>query len=158
MALLLYFVVQEFPFLCAEHHHPCQTLPLSFLVVCSEAAQVIKKDKPAFLTEEEEEEEKRRLGYDPHAPAADAAALKCPPELRCPFGDHLIREAVLVPCCGHFVCCDECVRDKISRDEVVECPRDDCDQEIGSLESITPYHNTRKLVNEFLAERRANRE
>ena len=119
---------------------------------------MIKKDKPAFLTEEEEEEEKRRLGYDPHAPTADAAALKCPPELRCPFGDHIIRDAVLVPCCGHFVCCDECVRDKISRDEVVECPRDDCDQEIGSLESITPYHNTRKLVNEFLAERRANRE
>lgn len=123
-----------------------------------EAAQVIKKDKPAFLTEEEEEEEKKRLGYDPNAFTSESTAVKYPPELKCPFGDHIIKDAVLVPCCGHFVCCDDCIREKISKDEVVECPHEDCDQEIGSLESITPYHNTRKMVNEFLAERRANKE
>lgn len=110
------------------------------------------------MTEEEEEEEKKRLGYDPNAASSDSTAVKYPPELKCPFGDHIIKDAVLVPCCGHFVCCDDCIREKISKDEVVECPHEDCDQEIGSLESITPYHNTRRMVNEFLAERRANKE
>lgn len=127
-------------------------------MIFSEAAQVVKKDKPAFLTEEEEEEEKKRLGYDPNAASSESTAVKYPPELKCPFGDHIIKDAVLVPCCGHFVCCDDCIREKISKDEVVECPHEDCDQEIGSLESITPYHNTRRMVNEFLAERRAIKE
>ncbi len=61
-------------------------------------------------------------------------------------------DAVLVPCCGHFICCDECIRQKIYKDELVECPHEECDQEIGSLESITPYHNIRRMVNDFLNE------
>ncbi len=36
-----------------------------------------------------------------------------PAELKCPYGDHLLKDAVLMPCCGHFVCCDECIREKI---------------------------------------------
>lgn len=117
-----------------------------------QVSQVVKKDKPAFLTEEEEEEEKKRLGYDPNAASIEVAANKYPPELKCPFGDHIIKDAVLVPCCGHFICCDECIREKISKDECVECPHEDCDQEIGSLESITPYHNIRRMVNDYLSE------
>jgi hypothetical protein len=121
-------------------------------------SKVIKKDKPAFLTEEEEDEEKKRLGYDPNAPTSDSASVKYPPELKCPFGDHIIKDAVLVPCCGHFICCDECIREKIYKDECVECPHEECDQEIGSLESITPYHNIRRMVNDFLSEVKRPRE
>jgi len=119
-----------------------------------QVAQVVKKDKPAFLTEEEEEEEKKKqllkLGTDPSSGPVDFTQLKYPPELKCPFGDHIIKDAVLVPCCGHFICCDECIREKISNDECVECPYEECDQEIGSLESITPYHNMRRMVNDYL--------
>ena len=79
---------------------------------------------------------------------------KCPAELRCPYGDHLIKDAVLVPCCGHFVCCDVCIRERISNDEPVECPHAGCDQEIGSLISITPYHEMRKKVNEYVNEQK----
>lgn len=116
-----------------------------------QVSHVVKKDKIAFLTEEEEEEEKKRLGTDTNQPQANMT-VKYPPELKCPFGDHIIKDAVLVPCCGHFICCDECIREKISSDECVECPHEDCDQEIGSLESITPYHNIRRMVNEYLNE------
>ena len=127
---------------------------ISVQFISSQVAQVVKKDKPAFLTEEEEEEEKKKqllkLGTDPNSGPVDFTQLKYPPELKCPFGDHIIKDAVLVPCCGHFICCDECIREKISNDECVECPYEECDQEIGSLESITPYHNMRRMVNDYL--------
>ena len=78
-------------------------------------------------------------------------AQKYPPELKCPYGDHIIRDAVLVPCCGQFVCCDSCIREKISQDgiEGIECPHENC-TEIGSLGSIMPFHEIRKKVNDYL--------
>ena len=78
-------------------------------------------------------------------------AVKYPPELKCPYGDHIVRDAVLVPCCGHFFCCDSCIREKISNDgiEAIECPHENC-TEIGSLGSITPFHEIRKKVNDYL--------
>lgn len=116
-----------------------------------QVAQTVKKDKTPFLTEEEEEEEKKKqLESIANGTNGSESLNKYPPELKCPFGDHIIKDAVLVPCCGHFICCDECVKKKILNDEYVECPHKDCDQEIGSLESITPYHDIRKRVTEYL--------
>ena len=116
-----------------------------------QVAQTVKKDKTPFLTEEEEEEEKKKLSESlANGTNGSESFNKYPPELKCPFGDHIIQDAVLVPCCGHFICCDECIKKKILNDEFVECPHKDCDQEIGSLESITPYHDIRKRVNEYL--------
>ena len=116
-----------------------------------QVAQTVKKDKTPFLTEEEEEEEKRKnLELSANGTNGLDSFNKYPPELKCPFGDHIIKDAVLIPCCGHFICCDECIKKKITNDEYVECPHKDCDQEIGSLESITPYHDIRKRVNEYL--------
>ena len=116
-----------------------------------QVAQTVKKDKTPFLTDEEEEEEKRKQ-LDSQANNVNGSEVlnKYPPELKCPFGDHIIKDAVLIPCCGHFICCDECIKKKISNDEFVECHHKDCDQEIGSLESITPYHDIRKRVIEYL--------
>ena len=124
-----------------------------------EAATVVRKERAPFLTEEEEEELRKK---ENGSGAYDLSKFKIPPELKCPFGDHIIKDAVLVPCCGHFICCDECIRAKISNDEVVECPHKDCDQDIGALEAITPDHKMRKMVNDFLneiksASQRANR-
>jgi hypothetical protein len=119
-----------------------------------QVSQIVKKDNSIqFLTEEEEEEKQRqkKLGNgDQMGSKGSTQLLKFPKELKCPFGEHIIKDAVLVPCCGHFICCDECIREKIYNDEHVECPYEECDQEIGPLESITPYHQMRKLVNDFL--------
>ncbi|CAF0899337.1 unnamed protein product [Brachionus calyciflorus] len=101
-----------------------------------EAAKVVKKDKFFFDEDEEKAVENRDN-------------TEIPKELRCPFGAHLIKDAVLIPCCGHFICCDECIRTKISNEDLIECPSDKCDQEIGSFTGITPYHEIRKKVNEF---------
>lgn len=120
-----------------------------------QASQVVKVDKALFLTEEEEklQQQQHQNHLNPSSQSSQQAAdllvsssAGIPKELKCPFGDHLIRDAVLVPCCGHFVCCDECIRHKISMDENIECPHPDCDQEIGSLGSITAYHEMRKKV------------
>jgi hypothetical protein len=117
-------------------------------------SQIIKKDNSIqFLTEEEEEEKQRQKkssSGDQPGSKGSFQPVKFPKELKCPFGEHIIKDAVLVPCCGHFICCDECIREKIYNDEYVECPYEECDQEIGPLESITPYHQMRKLVSDFL--------
>lgn len=46
---------------------------------------------------------------------APATAISLPPvEILCPFEDqdtherHVINNAVIVPCCGYFICCDTC--------------------------------------------------
>lgn len=120
--------------------------------IVQRAAKEVKKDKPSFLDDEEEEQLKQKELAD----AKLASEMyKIPSELKCPFGEHIIKDAVLVPCCGHFVCCDECIRLKISNDENIECPNEKCDQEIGSLTAITPFHETRKKVSDYL-QRMAN--
>ena len=118
-------------------------------VIDHKAAQVVKKDKQIFLDEDEDESSKDKQKGD-DSTASSAASMKIPPELKCPYGDHIMKDAVLVPCCGHFVCCDSCIREKISNDgiEEIECPYEGC--EIGSLGSITPFHEIRKKVSDFL--------
>jgi hypothetical protein len=118
--------------------------------IAYEASKTVKKDRPSFLTEEEEAEFQLKQQNQPQLKAAQSESIKIPVELKCPFGDHIIKDAVLIPCCGHFVCCDECIKQKISNDEFIQCPYDKCDQEIGSLSSITPFHETRKKVNDYL--------
>jgi len=109
------------------------------------AAQIKKKDKPSFMDDDDESK-----GEFDSATAAGATVSKIPQELKCPYGDHLLKDAVIIPCCGHFVCCDQCIREKISNDEVVECPNEACDQEIGSLTTITPFVEMRRKVNDYL--------
>lgn len=121
------------------------------------AREGVKKDKPSFLTDEEEAKSAALAAQQSasattssslNAASSSSSLVDCPAELKCPFGAHLIKDAVLVPCCGHFICCDECIKNKISLDENIECPYDKCGQEIdmGTLSSITPYHETRKKV------------
>ncbi|RNA36047.1 E3 ubiquitin- ligase RBBP6 isoform X1, partial [Brachionus plicatilis] len=106
-----------------------------------EAAKVVKKDR--FLFEDEEiNSEKIEI---------ETKIEEIPKELKCPFGDHLLKDAVLVPCCGHFICCDECIRQKIISEETIICPNKECDQEIGPMVSITPDHETRKKVQDYLS-------
>ncbi len=117
------------------------------------AAQIVKKDKQIFLDDDETPQVKKSDDDDTQSENENIQSLNSkmiPSELKCPYGDHIIRDAVLVPCCGHFVCCDECIRQKISNDgiEEIECPHEGCD--IGSLGSITPFHEVRKKVNEYL--------
>ena len=89
-----------------------------------------------------------------------SSANQVPSKLTCPFvehGVHIIKDAVLIPCCGHFICCDECIREKISGEEIVDCPMKDCGHEIDSLESITSHHQMRSMVNEYLNDVKLNK-
>ena len=109
------------------------------------------------MTEEEESELKKNQQQIDNE---KAIASSIPPKLTCPFiehGIHIIKDAVLVPCCGHFICCDECIREKISHEEIVECPMKDCGHEIDSLESITSHHQMRNMVNEYLNDVKLNK-
>lgn len=109
-----------------------------------EAAKIVKKDK--ILFDDDDDEDAKRIEKN----IVQEPSEKIPKELQCPFGGHLVKEAVLVPCCGHFVCCDECIKQKIEKEETIVCPHEKCDQEIGPLVSITPFHETRKKVQEYL--------
>lgn len=78
-----------------------------------------------------------------------------PVELLCPFMDetkslHLIDNAVIVPCCGYFICCEECIRDVLEHNNVLECPHKECIQEITSNHRLTPYKPIRQKVIEYL--------
>jgi hypothetical protein len=128
----------------------------------SVAAQTTKKENVPMFYTKEEEEEANRLKHGDSGPNRIVSEANYPPELKCPFGDHILKDAVVLPCCGLFVCCDECIKLKISNDEFVECPHDDCpEEEVGSLENLVPAITTRKMVNDFLndvklANQRAN--
>ena len=37
---------------------------------------------------------------------------KYPSQLVCPFGEHLMKDAVMISCCGYFICCEECKSDR----------------------------------------------
>ena len=85
------------------------------------AAQIVKKDKQIFLDDDETPQVKKSDDDDTQSENENIQSLNSkmiPSELKCPYGDHIIRDAVLVPCCGHFVCCDECIRQKISNDGI----------------------------------------
>ncbi|RNA38709.1 zinc finger CCCH domain-containing 18-like isoform X1 [Brachionus plicatilis] len=113
------------------------------------AAKIVKKDKILFDDDEDEKTAEKSTVPEP--------GEKIPKELQCPFGGHLVKDAVLVPCCGHFVCCDECIKRKIeNEEEPIVCPHEKCDQEIGPLVSITPFHETRKKVQEYLKNAKSN--
>ena len=106
-----------------------------------EASKIIKKEKLLFQNEDEEKKQ------DSNKPDTNNFI---PKELKCPFGDHILKDAVLVPCCGHFICCDDCIRNRISNEESIDCPNESCDQEIDSFAGITPYHEMRRKCNEFI--------
>jgi hypothetical protein len=118
------------------------------------AAQIVKRDRLIFLDDDEEDQNSKRLREEEKR---ESNLAVIPPELRCPYGDHILRDAVLIPCCGHFVCCDLCIRNKISSEgiEAIECPHENC-AEIGSLASITPDHEIRKKVNDYLADAKSS--
>ncbi|CAF0714249.1 unnamed protein product [Brachionus calyciflorus] len=116
-----------------------------------EASKIIKKDKVLFDDDEDDVKkvEKKEL---------DDQNDHIPKELQCPYGGHLIKDAVLVPCCGHFVCCDECIKQKIVNEEQIICPNKDCNQEIESLVSLTPFHEIRNKVKDYLKNSKAHNE
>ena len=116
-----------------------------------QAAKIIKKEKTLFLTESEEEELNKKKRETEKI--AEKEILKVPDYFKCPFDDHIIKDAVVIPCCGRFIYCNYCIRDKIVRDEQIVCPYETCDQEIGSLDSITPHHQLRKEIKEYLKNR-----
>jgi hypothetical protein len=87
-------------------------------------------------------------------PANEPSQLP-PEEILCPFEEnnerHLMSNAVIVPCCGYFICCESCIKTKLDHQVYVECPREDCQQEITLHHRLTPYKPIRQKVNDFLS-------
>jgi hypothetical protein len=75
--------------------------------------------------------------------------VKIPSEFKCPFDDHIIKDAVLIPCCGSFICCDSCILNKIYNDELIECINKNCNKEMKSLQFITPCYHLREKINAY---------
>lgn len=85
----------------------------------------------------------------------EAAALPSA-ELLCPFMSeaktlHLMDQAIIVPCCGYFICCEDCIRDRLDQNSYVECPHAGCIQEITSSHRLTPEMQIRNRVTKFIA-------
>ena len=96
-------------------------------------------NKELFLKEEEKENK-----------TIQNKILNFPIEFKCPFGDHIIKDAVILPCCGKFVCCDSCILNKISSNEPIECLNMECNQEMGSYQFITSCIPLRQSINTYL--------
>ncbi|CAF0738685.1 unnamed protein product [Brachionus calyciflorus] len=77
-----------------------------------------------------------------------------PDNFLCPFDDgqqkHLMVNAIIVPCCGYFICCEKCIRDKLSQNQSIECPHESCSHEITQTHRLTPYTPIRNKINDYL--------
>lgn len=74
-------------------------------------------------------------------------ALQIPDELKCPLCTELMREAVLIQCCGNSFC-DECIRNNLLDSESKECPV--CHKTDMSPEELVPNLMLRQAVTKFL--------
>lgn len=60
--------------------------------------------------------------------------VEVPPELTCSICKELVRDAVIIPCCGESFC-DECIREHLLENEFV-CPA--CEQTDVSPDTLAP--------------------
>jgi len=69
-----------------------------------------------------------------------------PPELQCPMCKNLLKDAVLIPCCGNSFC-DECIRQTLLTDEQFTCPL--CHTPNNSPDKLLPNKTLRQAVEGF---------
>ncbi|XP_050391577.1 E3 ubiquitin-protein ligase RBBP6 isoform X2 [Patella vulgata] len=72
-----------------------------------------------------------------------------PQELRCLICQDLLKDAVLIPCCGNSFC-DDCIRNKLLETEDHECPV--CHEQDVSPDKLIPNMLMRKAIINFLNE------
>jgi hypothetical protein len=70
---------------------------------------------------------------------------------------HIMSRAVLVPCCGYFICCEDCIGERLmnkslSTSSIIECPQPNCLQEITASHRFIPHKPMRQRVDAYLAE------
>lgn len=73
--------------------------------------------------------------------------VEIPDELKCALCTELMREAVLIQCCGNSFC-DECIRNNLLDSESKECPV--CHKIDMSPEELVPNQQLRRAVTKFL--------
>ena len=73
-----------------------------------------------------------------------------PEEFKCSFGQHIMQEAVFVPCgCGRFYCCNWCLLNKITNGDSIQCVHSDCNNEIN-FDNIISCYNLRNKIKFYL--------
>ena len=79
-----------------------------------------------------------------------------PDEYKCTLGDHIMQEAVFVPCCGRFYCCNWCLLIRVtSGDSDLGCVFSECNKEI-SIENIISCHDLRNKIKLYLNNKNIN--
>ncbi|VDP29179.1 unnamed protein product [Soboliphyme baturini] len=69
-----------------------------------------------------------------------------PPELLCTLCSDLLKDAVLIPCCGYSFC-DECIRNQLLESDNHECPN--CHEKGISPVSLIPNGKLRQAVDSY---------
>ncbi|ESO87145.1 hypothetical protein LOTGIDRAFT_66922, partial [Lottia gigantea] len=93
------------------------------------AYEIGKKERPPFL-----------LGED-NTPPPETKVI--PQELLCLICKDLLRDAVLIPCCGNSFC-DECIRNKLLETEDHECPS--CHEQDVSPDRLIANRQMRRAI------------
>ncbi len=71
-----------------------------------------------------------------------------PKHLTCPFCLGVIKDAVLIPCCGYFNCCNSCILYKLYNNYKIKCPLNNCNS-MRSLQYITPNFVIRQEIQDL---------
>ena len=77
-----------------------------------------------------------------------------PLKYKCPICFCIIKDALLLPCCGYFNCCNECFLAKINNNEIIECLNEKCVDKLfsnNSLQHSTPNIYLRNEIMLFLS-------
>jgi hypothetical protein len=72
-----------------------------------------------------------------------------PKHLTCPFCQDIIKEAVLLPCCGFFNCCNSCILYLMYNNYKINCIYKNCNF-MKSFQYITPNFVIRKEVEKII--------
>ncbi|KAJ4466124.1 DWNN domain-containing protein [Lentinula edodes] len=82
--------------------------------------------------------------------AAEVRDRNTPSDLTlvCPIDNKLFRDAVETPCCGTSYC-EDCIQTHLLERDFI-CPNPNCGKKIASLDKLSPNHEKRRRVSEYI--------
>ncbi|KAJ3815272.1 DWNN domain-containing protein [Lentinula lateritia] len=82
--------------------------------------------------------------------AAEVRDRNTPSDLTlvCPIDNKLFRDAVETPCCGTSYC-EDCIQTHLLERDFI-CPNPNCGKKIASLDKLSPNHEQRRRVSEYI--------
>ncbi|KAJ3929921.1 MAG: DWNN domain-containing protein [Lentinula lateritia] len=82
--------------------------------------------------------------------AAEVRDRNTPSDLTlvCPIDNKLFRDAVETPCCGTSYC-EDCIQTHLLERDFI-CPNPNCGKKIASLDKLSPNHEQRRRVSDYI--------